>query len=70
MFKHPIQIAAELLASDLNSNPLQPVRRAEPVYMGNRNPDSRYFSLRSDIVPHMHKPGRYYCGRCMLHVVI
>jgi hypothetical protein len=44
---------------------------ATPVTgFGNQPAGSRFFSRRADVQGHMHKPGDYYCGRCMSHVVI
>ena len=48
---------------------VQPVV-VKPVSFGNHDPKTRFFSVRPDVVPHFHKPGQYYCGRCMQHVKI
>ena len=40
------------------------------VAFGNQDAKAKFFSTRADIAPHFHKPGRYYCGRCMDHVTI
>jgi hypothetical protein len=40
------------------------------VAFGNQDPKARFFSTRVDVLPHFHKPGAYYCGRCMDHVKI
>lgn len=79
MSKHPIQLAAEALASDLNTVPR--IKRTTPVFVngsisrvstgiGNVPAGSRFFTTRLDVSAHMHKPGQYYCGRCMRHVVV
>ena len=47
----------------------EPVRVAA-VGFGNQPAGSRFFSTRPDVTPHFHKPGAYYCGRCMQHVRI
>jgi hypothetical protein len=38
------------------------------VSIGNQPAGSKLFSVRKGIQPHMHKPGDYYCGRCMHYV--
>jgi len=40
------------------------------VAFGNQDAKTRFFSTRHDVMPHFHKPGSYYCGRCMQHVTI
>jgi hypothetical protein len=40
------------------------------VAFGNQDAKAKFFSTRWDIPAHFHKPGRYYCGRCMDHVTI
>jgi hypothetical protein len=40
------------------------------VAFGNQDPNAKYFTTRPDVLPHYHKPGTYYCGRCMRHVRI
>jgi len=40
------------------------------VAFGNQDAKAKFFSTRVDIPAHFHKPGAYYCGRCMDHVKI
>lgn len=42
----------------------------KPVGFGNQDPKARFFSVRPDVPAHFHKPGRYYCGKCMKAVVV
>lgn len=48
---------------------IQPVV-VKSVGFGNQDPKARFFTTRVDVAPHFHKPGTYYCGRCMQHVKI
>lgn len=51
------------------------VKQHDPVAVkqvgfGNQPVGTKFFTIRPDIKPHMHKPGDYYCGRCMHHVKV